>query len=88
LEVLGVNTRLGTLRPGHLRPLGSVHLDELGPGWASGKGEESRTLSDVRTSSFGPHLRFFAGFLAFFAAFAFFVFILSSSFGTRLIIAQ
>jgi hypothetical protein len=47
LKVLRVNTRFGSLRPSHLRPIRVVHLYELSLAWASGKGEEPRALSDA-----------------------------------------
>lgn len=55
LKVFGINTSLGTLCPRHLWSPGSVHLNELSLGRASGKGEEPRTLGDFRTSRLGPH---------------------------------
>src|SRR5271169_3314072 len=57
LKVLRVNTRFGSLIPGHLRSLRSVHLYELRLCGASGESKEACALSDVRTSDFGPRLR-------------------------------
>jgi len=45
LKVLRVNSRLASLRPSHLRSLGSVHLHEIGLGRASVEGKEARALS-------------------------------------------
>jgi len=76
--VLRVHTRCGSLCPSHLRSLWPVHFNELSFGRASGKSEEPRALSDVRTSGLGPHLRLirFSSFLVFVAFF--FVFVVAS----------
>jgi hypothetical protein len=57
LEMLGINTCLGSLRLSHLRSLWAVDLYELGLGWTSSEGEEPRALSDVSTDRLGPDLR-------------------------------
>ena len=63
LEVLGVNTCLGSLFPSHLRSLRSVHFYELRFGWASGEGKEVRALSDVRASDLATRVSLPASFV-------------------------
>ena len=65
--MLRLHTGCGSLCPSHLRSLWPVHFNELSFGRASGKSEEPRALSDVRTSGLGPHLRLirFLKFLGF-----------------------
>src|SRR5579859_6582876 len=70
LKVLSVHTRLGPLLPRHLRSLWPVHLYELRFGWPSSQSEEARTLRDMGTGRFGPHLRLLR-FREFFCRFCF-----------------
>ena len=63
LEVLGVNTCLGSLFPSHLRPLPSAHSHELRFGRASGKGEEPRALGDVRGCTYHQIDRYWGSIL-------------------------
>ena len=67
LEVFGINTRLGSLLPSHIRSVWPVHLYELRLRWPSSESKEPRALGDMRTSCLGPHLRWlrFREFLVF-----------------------
>lgn len=53
LKVLRINTRIGSLRPRHLRSSRPVNFDELRLGRASGECEEAGALCN----SLGPRLR-------------------------------
>jgi len=50
LKVLGVNTRLGPLRPSHLWSLRSVHFNEVGLGRASSQSIQPSTFGNARAS--------------------------------------
>jgi len=54
LKAFGVNASLCPLRPGHLRSLRSVDLDELRFRWATSQSDQASAFRDIGTSHLWP----------------------------------